>query len=260
MLKNESLPAFSWASCNTPLEEEPVSSFDPLLMAGVAEIIDAQTLKIVSFKKLHKKTEYTTFPDDVVGTWILLDHYGYNPGGPNFQITATTGDTLTVKADPSFGDLLTAPRGKPSKDQTVKFHIGSVRLMGMINSHLEWSCSGHDFDKKSTADDIVDSEKRYEISVRLSSYNKRKQNKFMEYKPNDPAATCTTDITPRRLQAFKVKAGDSVHWVNMDYSIADSPQEIASGDIIVDKWGLVTVKKFHIGKQGLGNRLILTIP
>ena len=65
------------------------------------------------------------------------------------------------------------------------------------------------------------------------------------------------DITPRRLQKFKVEPGRKVRWENWSYAESEAPKKIASGEVVVDKYGLVTVEKFTVGKKGLGNRLKL---
>ncbi|NQZ68743.1 MAG: hypothetical protein HRT89_11815, partial [Lentisphaeria bacterium] len=258
ILKNESVPAFSWATCNTPIEKEPVMTGDPVILAGQVEIVDGKTLKLISFKKLHKKTVYKTFPKELKGKWLLMDYAPYSPGGPNFQIESVTDTTLTVIPDPHCGDLNSAAFARNIKNNKHKFFISDVRLMGRINSALEWSSSLQNFDKKSKADDIVDTAKRYEISLRLFKA-KNKRLKYIEFKPNEPDATCTADVTPRRLQQFKAKSGQKVAWQNVSLADPAKPKVIASGTITVDKYGLVTVKKFLIGKKGLGNRLVLEV-
>jgi hypothetical protein len=248
--RNESLPAFSWATCNTPLDEEPVDPSNPIRYKGNGQIIDGKTMKATVDGKRFKG-----FDKDCTGMYLMMNGYGYSAGGPNFKVISNTNDTLTVEPNPDFGDLKTAPLMKPAKDGNVGFALGTSRLTGVINSRLEWSSSSNNFDKKSKDDDIVDTPDRYEISIRLAMHTER--NKALEYRPNDPEATCTVDVTPRRLQQFKVKPGDKVTWKNMDCSDPKAPKEIASGTVEVDKYGLITVKKFKVCKKGYGNRLII---
>jgi len=94
-----------------------------------------------------------------------------------------------------------------------------------------------------------DEEKRWAICLRL------RKNRFAgEWKE----ATATVDVTPRRLQRFKPKPGERVHWVNLDCSDTANPRKIAEGDVAADEHGLVTVPTFVVGKKGWGNRLVLT--
>jgi hypothetical protein len=67
------------------------------------------------------------------------------------------------------------------------------------------------------------------------------------------------DITPRRCQKFKPAVGAKVHWENWDYSNPRVPTQISEGNVTVDKYGLVSVLKFVVGKKGLGNRLVLQL-
>jgi hypothetical protein len=69
-----------------------------------------------------------------------------------------------------------------------------------------------------------------------------------------PQAACTVDITPRRLQAFRPKAGTTLRWRNV--SIGDGETE-QSGEIVVDKRGLITLEQVRVSKGQ--NRLSLTI-
>lgn len=110
---------------------------------------------------------------------------------------------------------------------------------GTINGHLEWSASGNDFDPQGTADDIVDSQAEYAINIRSLT---------------GPA---TVDVTPRRLQRFRPRPGRTYTWKNLDCSSPDRPRKIAAGLVTADRYGLVTVAKFHVGAEGLGNRLII---
>ena len=72
------------------------------------------------------------------------------------------------------------------------------------------------------------------------------------------AGAATADITPRRCQSFQPAVGTKVHWENWDYSNLQEPAKVAEGDVTVDQYGLVTIPKFQVGRNGLGNRLVLT--
>ncbi|MDD4891655.1 MAG: hypothetical protein PHU85_17185 [Phycisphaerae bacterium] len=58
----------------------------------------------------------------------------------------------------------------------------------------------------------------------------------------------TVDVTPRRCQAFKVKAGDKVKWTN---------SAGGAGDVTVDEFGLVTITKLAI-KPGEATTLTIS--
>ena len=70
--------------------------------------------------------------------------------------------------------------------------------------------------------------------------------------------TATVDITPRRCKLFKPAPGTIVRWENWDYSNPKEPANVAEGNVTADKYGLITVPRFVVGKKGLGNRLVLT--
>ena len=110
---------------------------------------------------------------------------------------------------------------------------------GLINGRLEWSAPGNDFDKKGSADDLVDTAALWALNIRSLS---------------GPA---TVDVTPRRCKAFKAPAGGKCAWENLDFADPANPKRIASGTATADKYGLVTVEKFKVGKAGLGNRLVI---
>jgi len=65
---------------------------------------------------------------------------------------------------------------------------------------------------------------------------------------NDLAkAEMTVDVTPRRCQKFKLKAGDKLKWTN---------SAGGNGEVVADQWGLVTVEKVKIAP---GAESVLTI-
>jgi len=110
---------------------------------------------------------------------------------------------------------------------------------GLINGRLEWSAPGNDFDQSTKADDIVDTPGQWAMNIRSLS------------------GAATVDVTPRRCKRFKAVAGRKYAWVNMDFSDPAQPKQVDSGTATADKYGLVTVEKFKIGKAGLGHRLII---
>jgi hypothetical protein len=63
----------------------------------------------------------------------------------------------------------------------------------------------------------------------------------------------TVDVTPRRLQAFKLKPGDKITATNVGADGAEVQREA----LTVDEWGLVTFRGFQV-TGAAGNRLALT--
>jgi hypothetical protein len=110
---------------------------------------------------------------------------------------------------------------------------------GNINGRLEWSAGGNDFDPRRTGDDIVDRRGMWAMNIRSLS---------------GPA---TVDVTPRRLQRFRPTPGARYAWENWDHADPANPKKIASGVVAADRYGLVTVEKFQVGKAGWGNRLVI---
>jgi hypothetical protein len=110
---------------------------------------------------------------------------------------------------------------------------------GTVNGNLEWSAPGNDFDPVRVDDDLVDTRHGYAISLRSLR------------------GTATVDVTPRRVRKFEVTAGQVVMWSNIDFSDPRRPRRIASGTVVADEHGLVTVPAFRVRPVGLGNRLVL---
>ena len=66
-----------------------------------------------------------------------------------------------------------------------------------------------------------------------------------------PKPEAAADVTPRRLQRFKLKPGDRVAWTG---SVGNSI--VQQGELVADQWGLVTLPQVQI-KPG-GTRITLT--
>lgn len=249
--RDESLPALANASCNTPMKTG-------FRMMGQA----------ASFAEKNMKIAKGTFPKDVVGKMLAL--------GPDksWKIESATDTEVTI-ADGNLQEYLpplsrwdmhvlkTGIKKKEGKDRAPNaeekkalqekkkksFLIIDGPVKGTWNGHFAWSSRNQNFDAKSAEDDIIDEEKKWAICLRLQ------KNKLVgEWREE----TATVDVTPRRLQKFKPKPGETVHWVNLDMSTTAKPKEIAKGDVTADKHGLVTVPGFVVGKKGWGNRLVLT--
>lgn len=100
-------------------------------------------------------------------------------------------------------------------------------LKGQINAYLYWE-----------TEDIVDTEEKWEMTMVL-----------MEKAPEN---SCTVDITPRRLQNLKSVAGEEFLWKNIDVA---SGEVIASGTLVADQYGLLTVEQTAVSKTK--NRIVI---
>ncbi len=99
---------------------------------------------------------------------------------------------------------------------------------GQSNLYLYWE-----------TENIVDRADRWEMTVGL-----------IEKAPQDQ---CTVDITPRRLQQFKLRPGQQVEWTNTP---AGRHEPIQTGQATVDRRGLITLDQARISKAG--NRIRIT--
>jgi hypothetical protein len=84
---------------------------------------------------------------------------------------------------------------------------------GGINVHQRWA-----------TDDLLDQPDRWAITLYLEG-----------------ADRCTTDVTPRRCQAFRADPGDAFTW-----TLTEGDRQIAVGRATADRWGLVTVESIEL--------------
>lgn len=101
--------------------------------------------------------------------------------------------------------------------------------VGQFNTDIEWSSSWLSFDGSP-----IDNANMFRITLRSTSTNQ------------------TADITPRRLQQFKINPYDTLDWHNIRMTAQDT---IAKGYKIADRYGLVTIDNFQISTEG--NRLLI---
>jgi hypothetical protein len=97
-----------------------------------------------------------------------------------------------------------------------------------MNLYLTWQTS-----------DIVDRPDRWEITLDL-----------VDAAPQDQ---CLVDVTPRRLQVFATDPGTEFEWSN-----EGSDRLVQQGRVRADEYGLVTVERLQVTKQG--NRLCIWKP
>lgn len=113
---------------------------------------------------------------------------------------------------------------------------------GTINGYydIEWSRQRKQFSSSSKRDDMVDQVDHYELALRLEE--------------SATVSQATADITPRRLQNFRITPGKNYFWINRSLT---SNRAVQSGTVSADSYGLVTIPGFIIEKQTLGNKLII---
>jgi hypothetical protein len=97
---------------------------------------------------------------------------------------------------------------------------------GAINLYLTWETK-----------DIVDTAEAWEMSISLIA--------------KAPKDECTVELTPRRLQLFKLTAGETLKWTS-----TSGGAEIQSGTLTVDQHGLATIPDLKVMKAG--NRIRLS--
>jgi pimeloyl-ACP methyl ester carboxylesterase len=100
--------------------------------------------------------------------------------------------------------------------------------LGQINLYLYWETH-----------DVVDDPGRWAMTVGLIN--------------TAPKDVSTVDITPRHVQAFRAHPGTRLRWINTSLH---NKQVVQSGEVVVDRWGLVTLPNVIVGKGK--NRLTLT--
>jgi hypothetical protein len=91
---------------------------------------------------------------------------------------------------------------------------------GGINLWLYWETTN-----------VVDEAGEWQMTVRL-----------LDKAPKDE---CIVDLTPRRLQRFKVSPGASVDWTS-----TSGGTQVQSGKIAADQNGLITIEGLRVGKAG----------
>ncbi len=141
------------------------------------------------------------------------------------SLPAFTGCSLDN--DPGTGTKLKEPKpGDPTKKgKKAKPDKWDGDTTGQINKYLYWE-----------TEDIVDTTEKWEMTVAIGK--------------GAPAEDCTVNVTPRRLQQFKAKPGDTFNWTN-----SSAGKEIQSGKVTADKWGLLTLENVTVSK--VKNRLVI---
>jgi len=98
---------------------------------------------------------------------------------------------------------------------------------GQINGYLVWESAT-----------IVDEPGLYAITVWLWGGDSHGRGAA-------PLDSCTVDLTPRKCQRFKPKAGQRLTWTNI--ALSDG-KETQAGRVAADKYGLVTIESLVVTK------------
>jgi len=267
MRLDESLPALANASCRSRL----VSGFRILGMSPRANWtgLTAKTLTIKAGTITDRigVNEKGCFPKGMAGKVLILGPcvktqtwWTIKSNTPT-ELTIAEGNLLEYqpKIPPYTLHVWKLKNNKPNptEDELAKLRASCKKRFaicdgdprGTINGHFAWSSSGQNFDPKRTADDIVDTPDRWAVCLRLVP-----SGVGGEWGQD----TATVDVTPRRTQRFKPAAGEKVQWVNYDCSSPEQMKKVDAGEVVADRYGLVTVPKVVVGKAGWGHRLVLT--
>jgi hypothetical protein len=113
----------------------------------------------------------------------LFDNYPWSGAFPNFSFFTRYRTNLSYPAFSNCSVNKTPGNGTPLNGDTT----------GSINGHLDWG------------DNIVDLAGKWEITLVLKDFPRV---------PDASPDSATTDVTPRRLQAFSVPSGARVAWQN----------------------------------------------
>ena len=151
--------------------------------------------------------------------------WGMDGHGQRAYMPATNGQrvmTLDLRTDQS---LPAFTRGTLD-DDPGNGTADSGAPQGNVNGYLTWK-----------PETIIDDVNRWSIVIALIEQS--------------PRATAAVDVTPRRLQRFKLKPGDRVEWTNV---MPSAPEQ--KGVVVADQWGLITVPQVQVARAG--SRLTVT--
>jgi hypothetical protein len=120
--------------------------------------------------------------------------------------------------------------------------INSGVAFGQVNGYLLWD-----------TESIVDRSGQWEMTLRLDD--------------SAPLDECTVDLTPRRCQAFRPRAGERFRWTctflplqakDQEEKVASPAEELTArlaagrplggGSLTADEWGLVTIAQMRMLK------------
>lgn len=159
--------------------------------------------------------------------WSMTDHVAtfsnspWPPSFPNFSFFTRYRTNLSYPAFTNCSINDNPGNGDPSNGV----------MTGSINGHLDWN------------DNIVDTTDRWEISLKLKDLS-------TIYGPYVAPDSATTDVTLRRLQAFRVQPRSIINWENSRNNIV-----VQHARFVYDS-GLVTIPGVKVYKDS--SRLAVT--
>lgn len=257
--KDESLPAFSNASCNTPINSG-------IAIHGLAKSIMEKSLSIMPGSIRSPYGNEGLLPKGLEGMRLVLypsmrTHRWFTiKSNTDTHIIIEDGNMKSYEPEPSSWHIRRFKRQNDrmpnageikeivSENKKI-FVICDGEPRGARNGYLAWSSSTQNFAPDSAADDIVDEKNTWAVNIRLE-----KNFRLGEWKED----AAFVDITPRRIKRFRPAVGSLVGWRNISFADPDKPKTVESGTVTVDKHRLVTVVNFMVGKEGWGNRLVLS--
>ncbi|MBM4033873.1 MAG: hypothetical protein FJ291_19140, partial [Planctomycetes bacterium] len=123
---------------------------------------------------------------------------------------------------------------------------------GTLNGYLVWHTPENPFKLKSKEPlALVDTPERFEAAIRIGDEGRVLNGPSV---PPTPARFGQADITPWRLQQFKIEKGRKYHWANRKVATG---QLIQAGSVTPDDRGLVTIPGFFVDKDAAGNKLTI---
>jgi len=132
---------------------------------------------------------------------------------------------------------------------------------GSLNGYLDWGPNARhlhalrrkaaEHDKLLAAMGTVDAPGRFEMAIRIGDHGLRQNGQDV---PPTNANFGTADVTPWRLQQFKVAPGRQYLWINRRIATG---QVLQAGTVQPDRRGLLTVPGFLVDRDPVGNKLVL---
>jgi len=127
----------------------------------------------------------------------------------------------SLDGDPGTGKRLAKPKEYRTREGRIRKDPYDGDAAGHANRWLYWQTQT-----------IVDEPGAWEMTVALMQ--------------EAPAEKCTVDVTPRRLQRFGAKPGQTFSWTNK----AADGKIVQSGKVPADKWGRLTLENVAVTKGG----------
>jgi len=221
------MPVYKWMDIGYLAQSNPSLDYPPLIdQHGSKDGLHPMYIHTYVYQTFAK-TRHAIW-----GEWMNIDHqtatYLNNlPGGTfRFKKNELYPALTNASKDDRFGHL-------DSAQLISNTPVISIDSAGIMNNYIDWTSSLH---KMGLANDgLIDCADSIVITLKSSR------------------AGTTVDITPRRIQSFKVVSGNTCKWKNRAVS---GGALVDSGSITVDANGLITVPAFAI--SATGSRLTIT--